>query len=256
MATKRQAPRATHKNDDSVVYKVMAALLAACLECLAVQQVSKYYVTIEHMESVRSGLFVAGFVLAALAAACAIIAVLVRRKPSARFGFVLAAANLAACCGASFVLYAFWTGPAILLYFAFFALAALISVRLLYQPEFFLLSTATVAAAFGFYCLSQLSRSSSPVLWATLNALLAALFVLLGLIALLANRGKGILSFGRRRIPVYITGTPLPLYITSALWLLCLVCGMFLGSSFSYCCIFAAIAYEFIFAFYFTVKLK
>ena len=43
MVMKKQAVKAAPKNDDSVVYKVMVALLIACLECLALQQVAKVY---------------------------------------------------------------------------------------------------------------------------------------------------------------------------------------------------------------------
>ncbi len=256
MATRKPAATARKKNDDSVVYKVMAALLCACIECLAVQQLCKYYVTIEHMESVRTGLFWAGCIFAVLTVAALACAWVFRARRGLRFGLCLGAINFFACCAACFILYAFWTGPAMLLYFAFFSLAAIISVYLLYQPEFFLLTAVTVAAAFGFYCLSQFSRSSNPTLWALLNVLLALLFILLGVVALLAARGKGYLSFGRLRLRVYSLSSPLPLYITSVLWLLCLLAGLFLGAFFSYCCLFAAIAYEFIFAFYFTVKLK
>ena len=49
---------------------------------------------------------------------------------------------------------------------------------------------------------------------------------------------------------------PLPLYIACLLWLLCLAASLFLGAFFAYCCVFAAIAFEFVMAFYYTVKLK
>ena len=37
MVMKKQAVKAAPKNDDSVVYKVMVALLIACLECLVIK---------------------------------------------------------------------------------------------------------------------------------------------------------------------------------------------------------------------------
>jgi len=143
-----------------------------------------------------------------------------------------------------------------LLYFAFFALAILISVYMLYQPEFFLVTAATMVAAFGFYCLSQLYGGSSIGLLVVVNVVMALVFLLLLGITLLAVRGNGILSFGSVRFRVMALPSALPLYITALLWLLCLVAALLLGAFFCYCCIFAAIAYELVCAFYFTIKLK
>lgn len=256
MVMKKQAVKAAPKNDDSVVYKVMVALLIACLECLALQQVAKVYASIEHMDTVRAALPIAGAVLAVLTVAAVVCMVLFRQRSALRFTFALSAANLLLLTVGAFALYGMWTGPVMMLYFAFFALAVLVSVYLLYQPEFFLLTGATMVAAFGFYCLSKLYGSGSVGLIVLVNLVMALCFALLLAVSYLAARNRGILSFGKVRFRVMALPSALPLYVTGLLWLLCQLAGLILGALFCYCCIFAAIALELISAFYFTIKLK
>lgn len=256
MVKKKQAVKAAPKNDDSVVYKVMVALLIACLECLALQQVAKAYASIEHMDTVRSALPIVGIILAVLTVAAIVCTFLFRTRSALRFTFGLTAVNLLLLTLSTFVLYGMWISPVMMLYFAFFALAVLVSVYLLYQPEFFLLSAATMVAAFGFYVLSRLYGGSNVGLIVLVNAAMALCFLLLLAITFLAVRGKGILSFGAIRFRVMVLPTALPLYITALLWLLCQLAGLILGAFFCYCCIFAALALELIAAFYFTIKLK
>ena len=256
MVKKKQAVKAAPKNDDSVVYKVMVALLIACLECLALQQVAKVYASIERMDVVRAALPIAGAVLAVLTVAAAVCTVLFRHRSALRFTLGLVTANLLLLAVGAFALYGMWTGPVMMLYFAFFALAVLVSVQLLYQPEFFLLTAATMVAAFGFYCLSTLYGTGSIGLLVVLNLAMAVCFLLVLGITYLAARNKGILSFGKVRFRVMLLPSALPLYVTTLLWLLCQLAGLILGAVFCYCCIFAAIAIELIAAFYFTIKLK
>ncbi|MBE6954763.1 MAG: hypothetical protein E7449_02490 [Ruminococcaceae bacterium] len=256
MVMKKQAAKAAPKNDDSVVYKVMVALLIACLECLGLQQVAKVYTSIEHMDTVRSVLPIVGAVFAVLTVAAAVCMVVFRSRSALRFTLGLAAANLLLLTVGAFALYGMWTGPVMLLYFAFFALAVLVSVQLLYQPEFFLLTAATMVAAFGFYCLSKLYGSGSVALIVLVNLAMALCFVLLLVVSYMAAHNKGILSFGKVRFRVLALSSALPLYVTGLLWLLCQLAGLILGAVFCYCCIFAAIALELVSAFYFTIKLK
>lgn len=256
MVKKQQAVKAAPKNDDSVVYKVLVSLLIACLECLALQQLAKRYVSIEHMDTVRAALPVTGVILAVLTVAAFVCTVIFRKRSALRFTFFLTASNLLLCTVGIFALYGLWTGPVMLLYFAFFALAVLISIYLLYQPEFFLLTGATMVAAFGFYCLSRLYGTTSTSLIILVNLVMAFCFLLLLAITCLASRNKGILSFGRARFRVMLLPSSLLLYVTALLWLLCQLAGFLLGAFFCYCCIFAAIALELVAAFYFTIKLK
>ena len=255
MAKKQPVKKPVSKNDDSVVYKVMIALILACLEVLVTQRVCRAYNSVNLMDTVKQALFVAGFVLLGAALICCGIAVILRKKPNARFVLWLLTANLAFCCIAAFVLYFFWTGPAMLLYFLYFALAVAVSVALLYQPEFFLLFLSSITAAFGFYCLSQVYGSSLP-LAILVNVGMALVFLILALVSFLAAKNKGILSLGTARVRVLQLGTALPIYISSLVWLLCQAAGIFLGATFCYVCIFAAIAAAFLFAIYYTVKLK
>ena len=256
MANKKRNVPAAQKNNDAVVYQVMAALLVACIECLLLQQLAKYYGYANYIGAIQDGLYVAGWIFAGLAAAAAVCAVCWRGRRTLLFGLILAAVNLLACAAACFILNRMWTGPVILLYFVFGALALLFSLYLLYQREFFLLSCATVAAAFSFYCLSRLYGTSNRALTAVIASGLALVLVAIGLAALLAARNGGILRLGGLRMRIFQLSSPLPLYIACLLWLLCLAASLFLGAFFAYCCVFAAIAFEFVMAFYYTVKLK
>ena len=255
MAKKQPAAVSAGKNDDSVVYKVMAALLIACLEVLGTQQVCKVYNSIEYMDVVKRWLGVAGIILAVAAIAALAVAIALRKRPTAGFILTLAALNLALCAAAALVLWHFWTGPAILLYFLYFALAVLVAVYYLYQPEFFLLVIGCMTAAFGFYCLSQ-TYGSSRKLTMLVGAAMAVVFLVLGCIAFSAAKHQGILKLGKAKLRVLRLGSPLPLYITCLLWLLCLAAGAIFGAFFCYLCVFAAIACAFVFAIYYTVKLK
>ena len=256
MAKKKPAVVPAGKNNgDSVVYKVMAALLLACLEVLITQQVCKSYSTITYMDIVKRWLGIAGIILAALTVAVTAAAILLRKRPTAGFALTLIALNLALCTAAALVLWHFWTGPAILLYFLYFSLAVLIAVFYLYQPEFFLLVIGCMTAAFGFYGLSQVYGSSRK-LTLLVGAMMALVFLVLGGVAFLAAKHQGILKLGKAKLHILRLGTPLPLYITSLLWLLCLAAGAIFDAFFCYICVFAAIACAFIFAIYYTVKLK
>ena len=86
--------------------------------------------------------------------------------------------------------------------------------------------------------------------------ILAVLIVLVFGSALLASRRQGRLKLGDRTLKIYICGTPLALYITCVVWVLCAALVLLLGATFSYYCLIAAIAYELIAACYYTVKLR
>ncbi|MBO6054498.1 MAG: hypothetical protein J6P31_03170 [Oscillospiraceae bacterium] len=255
MAKKKPVAVPASSNDDSVVYKVMAALIAACIEVLVTQRVCKVYDTFEKMDVVKHALGIAGIVLAVLSAAALAAAIILRRKPKAVFPVVLTFVNLVMCCAAAFVLYHFWTGPAIILYFVYFALAVLVAVYYLYQPEFFLLTIECMTAAFGFYCLSQTIQSSLK-LSILVGICMAVVFLLVGGLAFSASKKHGYLKLKGTKIRVLRHESPLILYITSLVWLLCLIAASVFGSFFSYLCVFAAIAWAFVFAIYYTIKLK
>ena len=255
MAKKKPVAVPASSNDDTVVYKVMAALIAACLEVLVTQRVCKVYATIEKMDVMEHALGIAGIVLAVLSAAALVVAIILRKHPKAVFPSVFVFVNLALCCAAAFVLYHFWTGPAILLYFVYFSLAVLVAVYYLYQPEFFLLTIDCMTAAFGFYCLSQTYHSSRS-LSILVGICMAAVFLIIGGLAFSASKKHGYLKLKNTKIRVLRHETPLILYITSLVWLLCLIAGAVFGSFFCYLCVFAAIAWAFVFAIYYTIKLK
>ena len=72
-----------------------------------------------------------------------------------------------------------------------------------------------------------------------------------------AAKNHGLLVFGKKRIQVLgPKANPTLIYVVDALWLVCIVAAVLLGSLFAYYCMFAAIAVEFIAAVYYTFQLN
>ena len=93
----------------------------------------------------------------------------------------------------------------------------------------------------------------------TMMLAVAVLFVLAAVICMLAARAakrNGTVSIGGRTVRIFVGRSPMLLYLTAALWVLCTVCVLLLGATFAYYCLFAAIAYELIAACYYTMKLR
>lgn len=244
------------RSDDSVVYRAGAALLITCAVLLGLQLVNSKYPLTDYFMAVRAGLLWAA-VIFALVAVAGLVGFLGLRKKS-RFWRVVSPAGLflgialSLCC-----LFLYKTGyqniP--LLFFLCIAVAVLYLIKLLYQPEFFLLSVINICAGGVFYRLSRIEITTSLHAM-EYRALLAAVIVLCALAVFVAEKHDGrITLFGKSWRAVSRGGTPLLVYITGAVWLVCLAASLFLGTVLSYYCIFAAVAVELAAAVYYTMKL-
>lgn len=275
MAMKKRAvsPKKTTKtsNDDTVIYKVMVALGMLCVLLLSVQAVSRRYVMIDYMFTMMTALFWSAIGFAA-AAAVLLTLWLVCRKASkfwrvAGFPLFLMSLLLALTCA---VLYVTWVEYVSALYVAYIAAAVLYMIALLYQHEFFLLSLLNTCAGVVFFQLYRI-REDGVLAWsrqevhygAALSAqavlLIAGLVVIIlaasSLMFLARRRGGKVKLLGKARQLFSPDASALLVYISGALWVLCLLAAVLLGATFSYYCIFAVAAAELIAAVYYTVKL-
>lgn len=244
------------KPDDSVVYRAGAALLITCAVLLGLQVVNGKYPLIDYFMAVRAGLLWAAGIFA-LVAVAGLVGVLGLRKKS-RFWRVVSPAGLFLGIALSLsCLFLYKTGyqniP--LLFYLCIAVAVLYLIKLLYQPEFFLLSMINICAGGVFYRLSRIEDAASLHAM-EYRAVLAVVTVVCALAVFLAGKHDGKLSlFGKSWRVMSRGGTPLLIYITGAVWLVCLAASVFLGPVLSYYCIFAAVAFELAAAVYYTMKL-
>lgn len=261
MAMKKKAAgnRPAAQNDDSVIYKVMIALGVLCIAVLGLQMIGRTYGTVDGITSIRTlvtwgtGVFGAG-------ALAVLVLGFVRGKQMPRFRafffplFVVLALFAFAC----YMLRLYWVSPIPYLYFVFIAATVLYMIHLLYQMEFFLLSLCNVVAGLLFYLFSRMypeGRASANSL--ILNAGLLVLLLAVATLAFLCARNNGKLKWKETAIRVFQPRfSPLPLYLTAAIWIVCAVAAFFLGSAVAYYCMFGAAAWELIFAVYYTFKLS
>lgn len=247
-----------NRNDDTVVYRAGAALLITCAVLFALQIVSRKYPLTASFVAVRGALAWAAGIFALLAVA-GLVGLLGLRKrsrfwravslPALLLGLVLSAGCL--------LLYNTWYEHIPFLFFACVALSVLYLIKLLYQPEFFLLSVINVSAGWIFYRLSKLDVPGT-VNGRTLKRrlLLAAIILACALIARLAGKNDGkIRLFGQSWRAVSRGGTPAFIYFTGAIWLVCMLAGVFLGPVLAYYCVYVAVAFELAAAVYYTIKL-
>ena len=90
-----------------------------------------------------------------------------------------------------------------------------------------------------------------------LGAALIVSIVCSAVLANLAEKNNGTVHIAGKKFPLFPAGfNPLVIYIVCAVWLVCLIASLLLGSLFSYYCMFAAIAIELIAAVYYTFQLK
>ncbi len=253
---KRPAPqKETHKNDATVVYRAGAALLIACAILFGLQLVGRNYPLVKYFEAFQVGLAWSAGIFA-LIAVIGLVGLLGLRRKS-RFWRAVSLPSMLLGIGLSLsclLLYYRWDQDIPLLFFLCIAGAVLYLIWLLYQPEFFLLSLVNISAGGVFYCLSKYNGPATYA--AILRIFLAVLTLGCMLLLFLAGKRDGELPlFGRTWRAISRGGTPLLLYITGAVWLVCLAAGIVLGPVLSYYCIFAAVAFELAAAVYYTMKL-
>lgn len=255
---KRSEPQKESRrtSDDSVVYRAGAALLITCAVLLGLQIVNSKYPLIDHFMAVRTGLLWAAGIFALVAVAGLVELLCLRGKnrfwrAAGPVGLVLGVVLSLGC------LYLYKTGyqniP--LLFFICIAVAVLYLIKLLYQPEFFLLSIVNICAGGVFYRLSRIEITTSLHAM-EYRAFLVFVIVVCALLVFLAGKRDGKLTlFGKSWRAVSRGGSPLLIYITGAVWLVCLAASVFLGTVLSYYCVFAAVAFELAAAVYYTMKL-
>ncbi len=256
---KRAVPQKKTPGSDAVIYKIMIVLGVLCILLLALQLVRRYYSMIDYLFAIRTALAWSAAVFGVFSVACLILRF--RLRKSRRFwqyaGIPLFLLCLILALSCAF-LYATWVSYVFVLYFFYIASAILYMIALLYQHEFFLLSLINTCAGCVFYALSRLYGQSGVFSLYTLllnAALVAAAALGSGLVFAAAGRDGRLTLFGKERQLFSRGFSPIPMYISCVVWLICLVVSAFLGSVFAYYCIFAAAAFELAAAVYYTMKL-
>lgn len=256
---KRPEPQknSNKKSDDSVVFRAGVALLLTCAVLLGLQLVNSKYPMIESFTAVQSALLWAAGIFALIACA-GLIGVLVLGKKNRFWRSISPAALFLGVVLSLACLYLYKTGyrniP--LLFFLCVAIALLYLIKLLYQPEFFLLSIVNICAGGVFYRLSRIAITlSAQAMW--YRAVLAAAVIVCALIAFLASRHGGELKpFGKQVRAISRGGSPALIYITGAVWIVCMGVSLLLGPVLCYYCVFVAVAFELAAAVYYTMKLS
>ena len=89
-----------------------------------------------------------------------------------------------------------------------------------------------------------------------LYCVMAVLLVVSFLLTRKAAQASGVCRVGKLRFRLFASkGTPIPLYLCSAVWVACIAASILLGSAFAYYCVHAAAGALFIAACYYTIKL-
>ena len=241
--------RAAKKPRDLTVIKVMAALVLLIASVFALRAIGRVYATVSGFDAIYPAAKVVAIAALVLAAASLAGLIFARRGVLRTVcGYVLPLTLLAAF--SALVLRRYLNDQMRLLYFVHAAVYCLYIIKLLYHAEFFTVSLVTLLAGWTFYrCVPGVS-----VFW---TVLLTVVIVLAALTAYLAHRGHGtIVLFGKKLHLFPKAFAPLPILVTCALWLLCLIASVAVGSLLAYYCMFAAIAFELIAAVYYTFQLK
>ena len=257
---KRAVPHNKKKaNDDTVIYKIMIDLGILCILLLSLQLINRYYVQPAYMFGIQAALGWAAIVFAILAAAMLAFFLFLRKQSRfwhfAGIPFFLTFFIIAL---SSWLLYATWVSYVSVLYFVYVTASILYMIALLYQHEFFLLSLINTAAGSVFYVLSRIYGESAifSARALFLNIILILVILVGSGIVFLAWKQNGKWKFHGKEFQLFTAGfSPIPLYISCAVWLACLLISAFLGSVFAYYSVFAAAAFELISAVYYTVKL-
>ena len=260
MAMKKKAVRQRKAaSDETVIYKIMIALGIACIAILTLQLVSKYYRTAGSMFAVRTALGGASIVLCAGAAVLLALYLFQRKKASFwRYAGIPLFITVLLLALSSILLYFTWVNYVPFLYFLYIASFLLYTIALLYQHAFFLLSLVNTGAGAVFFCLSRLYDTNSffSAKALLLNCLLAIFIIAAASAMLAATKHDGRLTIGRKGLLLFSHGeSPILLYISCAVWLVCLIAAAVLGAVFAYYCVFAVVAFELIAAVYYTIKL-
>lgn len=242
------------KSDDSVVLKVMIALALLVFSIYMLQVISNAYGTLDGFERLYPVMLTVTLVCAALAVVSIVLA-LVLKNCTVRAICPYTAAVFALFAVTALALRLFWVQPLHALYILNAAVYCLYIVYMLYRMEFFLVSLITVLAGTVFYFFSNGFGLNARSI--VLALILLAAIAIAAVIAMQAGKRNGLVPFAGCTYRVFPPKfSPVMLCITCAVWLVCFVLTLILGATFSYYCMFAAMAFELIAAVYYTFQLK
>lgn len=242
------------KSDDSVVLKVMIALALLVFSIYMLQVISNAYGTLDGFERLYPVMLTVTLVCAALAVVSIVLALVLKNR-TVRAICPYTAAVFALFAVTALALRLFWVQPLHALYILNAAVYCLYIVYMLYRMEFFLVSLITVLAGTVFYFFSN--GFGLNVRSIVLALILLAAIAIVAVIAMQAGKRNGLVPFAGCTYRVFPPKfSPVMLCITCAVWLVCFVLTLILGATFSYYCMFAAVAFELIAAVYYTFQLK
>lgn len=245
---------ARKNNDESAVFKIMGAVVLLVVSVYLMRMVSNYYSTIDGLDIIYPLTKIAAIGFGVLTLLSLLALVFVKHTQVRRVApYVLVLSAMYALTGLLLRLY--WMDYVTALTFLHAAVYCLYIVYMLYKTEFFVVSLLTVAAGALFYRYSRgLGLNFACV---ALAALLLILCAVCAWIASNASKHKGFLEVKGRRFQLFPARfSPLVIYITCAVWLVCFLACLGFGAGFAYYCMFAAIAFELIAAVYYTFQLK
>ena len=253
-ATAVQKPTKNKTTNNAAVYQVMAALVLLCGGLTVLRKLRASFSTVGGMETLDRlvpWMIIVGFV--GCVAVAVVWAVWKNKTGRVFLPWCVVILGMTGVTGLSMKL--FWTQGFSALYFLWVAVMVQIIIFMLYGWEFFLFSLPTAAAGFLFL---NFSTGFTMSLWNVGVLLLAAVCMLVTVFCSRnASRHNGILTVGKLRIPMFSGKyTPTLHYLVCGLWLVCIAAALLLGSLFSYYCMFAAVAAEFIAAVYYTFQLN
>lgn len=242
------------KSDDSVVLKVMIALALLVFSIYMLQVISNAYGTLDGFERLYPVMLTVTLVCAALAIVSIVLALVLKNR-TVRAICPYTAAVFALFAVTALALRLFWVQPLHALYILNAAVYCLYIVYMLYRMEFFLVSLITVLAGTVFYFFSNGFGLNARSI--VLALILLAAIAIAAVIAMQAGKCNGLVPFAGCTYRVFPPKfSPVMLCITCAVWLVCFVLTLILGATFSYYCMFAAVAFELIAAVYYTFQLK
>jgi len=249
MGKKNTAPQPA----DNTIYKAMVDMGILCVCVLLLQLLKKNYTSVSDLVANRP--IFGSLAIGGLAAAVVGLIMALLKKPLLKkIGFGILAAG-AAVGLASYALYTFYSAAISYLYFFVIAGAALYLVWLLYPHDFCLVATLTTLGGGVFYLHGQhgYTSSASIVLYLILVALALATIIL----CQNASKNGGIVKLGGKAFPLFSgKAGAMPLYLTCAILMACVVAALILGSTFAFYCVYAAVGGLFVAACYYTIRLN
>ncbi|MEG2421670.1 MAG: hypothetical protein RSB55_08965 [Oscillospiraceae bacterium] len=165
---------------------------------------------------------------------------------------LVASASVAACCFITLQ----WRNEGVrLLYTLIPAAAVLALIYYLYQREFFTVSLLSGGALFSTWTLWKAAGTPSTGAY-LLCAVVGALALAVALLARVLQKGDGVLVRGEKKLRLLPKkATYSCIYLTCGITAAILLCGLIFGAVVAYAALFVAVAWIFIMAVYYTVRL-